>query len=133
VCARVCGASRTKVKKTNKNPHHHLSLSLYLSLSYLNFKNSKLKQGVCHNVALPFTLKSILRQKKNYGNSNISPCKIIIFKKPSKRKQKSFKILQLYNKSQVSTQTKTSSFKNAHMKIDLLLPRGQDPLSYCTL
>jgi hypothetical protein len=26
-------------------------------------------------VALPFTLKSILRQKKNYGNSNIiSPC-----------------------------------------------------------
>jgi hypothetical protein len=27
------------------------------------------KQGVCHTVALPFTLKSILRQKKNYGNS----------------------------------------------------------------
>jgi len=24
-------------------------------------------------VALPFTLKSILRQKKNYGNSNIPP------------------------------------------------------------
>jgi hypothetical protein len=35
------------------------------------------KQGVCHTVALPFTLKSILRQKKNYGNSNISPCKNI--------------------------------------------------------
>jgi hypothetical protein len=31
------------------------------------------KQGVCHTVALPFTLKSILRQKKNYGNSNIAP------------------------------------------------------------
>jgi hypothetical protein len=28
-----------------------------------------------------FTLKSTLRQKKNYGNSNISPCKNIIFKK----------------------------------------------------
>jgi hypothetical protein len=25
------------------------------------------KQGVCDTVALPFTLKSILRQKKNYG------------------------------------------------------------------
>jgi hypothetical protein len=25
--------------------------------------------------------KSILRQKKNYGNSNISPCKNVIFKK----------------------------------------------------
>jgi len=33
------------------------------------------EQGVCHTVALPFTLKSILRQKKNYGNSNISQCK----------------------------------------------------------
>jgi len=28
--------------------------------------------------ALPFPLKSILRQKKNYGYSNISPCKKII-------------------------------------------------------
>jgi hypothetical protein len=27
-----------------------------------------------------FTFKSILRQKKNYGNSNISPCKNITFK-----------------------------------------------------
>jgi hypothetical protein len=43
-------------------------------------------KDVCHIVALPFTLKSILRQKKkkkNYGNSNISPCKNIIFKKSS--------------------------------------------------
>jgi hypothetical protein len=32
------------------------------------------KQGVCHAVALPFVLlESILRQKKNYGTSNISP------------------------------------------------------------
>jgi hypothetical protein len=42
---------------------------------------------VCDTVALPFTLKSILRQKKNYGNSNISPCKNTIFKKSSKRNQ----------------------------------------------
>jgi len=46
-----------------------------------------IKQGACHTVALPFTLKSILRQKKNYGNSNISPCKNIIFPKSSKRNQ----------------------------------------------
>jgi hypothetical protein len=39
------------------------------------------KQGVCHTVTLPFTLKKILRQKKNYEISNISPCKNIIFKK----------------------------------------------------
>jgi hypothetical protein len=38
-------------------------------------------------VALPLTLKSILMQKKNYGNSNISSCKNIVFKNPSKRNQ----------------------------------------------
>jgi hypothetical protein len=32
---------------------------------------SCINKGLCHTVALPFTLKSILRQKKNYGNSNI--------------------------------------------------------------
>ncbi len=50
---------------------------------------TKPKQGMCHNVALPLTLKSILRQKKNYGISSISPCKnILIFKKSSKRNPK---------------------------------------------
>jgi hypothetical protein len=46
-------------------------------------------KGVCHTVALPFTLKRILRQKKNYGNSNVSPiAKIyLIFKKSSERIQ----------------------------------------------
>jgi hypothetical protein len=44
-------------------------------------------------IAAKISVKSILRQKKNYGNSNISPCKYIIFKKSSKRNQKSFKIL----------------------------------------
>jgi hypothetical protein len=39
------------------------------------------KQGVYHIVALPFTLKSISKQKKNYGNPNILPCKNIMFKK----------------------------------------------------
>ncbi len=47
-----------------------------------------------HIVALPFILTSILRQKKkNYGNSNISPCQIIIFKKSLVKKPKSFKIM----------------------------------------
>jgi hypothetical protein len=42
-------------------------------------------RGVSHTMALPFTLKSILRQKKNYKNPNISPYPI--FKKPSNRNQ----------------------------------------------
>jgi len=43
-------------------------------------KKQNKTMGVFHTVALPFTLKkAILRQKKNFGNSNISPCKNIIF------------------------------------------------------
>ncbi len=49
--------------------------------SFGRLQCDKIKQGVCHTVALPFTLKNILRQKKNDGNSNISPCKNMIFKK----------------------------------------------------
>jgi hypothetical protein len=58
--------------------------------SCLGSNNMKkcLKQGVRHIVALPFTLKRILKQKKNYENSNISPYKHLIFKKKnSKREQ----------------------------------------------
>jgi len=43
---------------------------------------------VSYVVALPFTLKKYLKakKKKNYGNSNISPCQnIILKKKPFKR------------------------------------------------
>jgi hypothetical protein len=50
------------------------------------------KGCVSHTVALPFTLKSMLRQKKNYENSIIYPCKNIICKKILYEKPKSFKI-----------------------------------------
>jgi hypothetical protein len=38
-------------------------------------------------MAWPFTLKSILRQKENYGNSNISPYKNTTFQKSLKMNQ----------------------------------------------
>jgi hypothetical protein len=51
-------------------------------------KKPKKKQGVYHTLALPFILlTSMLWQKKNYENSNISPCKNINFKTSSKRNQ----------------------------------------------
>jgi hypothetical protein len=50
-------------------------------------KNTLIEQGVCNTVALPFTLKVIGRQKKNYENSNNPPCKNVIFKKSSKKNQ----------------------------------------------
>jgi hypothetical protein len=44
-------------------------------------KKKKTKiMGVSH-CDLAIYIKNILRQKKSYGNSNISPCKNIIFKK----------------------------------------------------
>jgi hypothetical protein len=83
-------------------------------------------------VALLFTLKSILRQKKSYGNSNI-------FNMQKKYSSNKISLKETKNPSRyhdfitnlkVSTQAKISSFKNPPMKIGLLLPRGQNPLSY---
>jgi len=48
-------------------------------------------RGVSHCGLAIYILKGILRQKKNYENSNISPCKNVIFKKSTK---KTAKILQ---------------------------------------
>jgi hypothetical protein len=62
-------------------------------------------------------------QKKNYGNSNMSACKNIIFKKSSKRNQNPSRYYNSITKTnpQVSTQAKKiSPFKNPHLKIDLL-------------
>jgi hypothetical protein len=68
---------------------------IIIIINQLKNNNNNNKQGVCHTMALPFTLKHILRQKKNYKNSNIS-CKNIrnLQKKdPLKRNQNSSKIL----------------------------------------
>jgi hypothetical protein len=51
----------------------------FLVVACLATENFWLPSFQC--VALLFTFKNILKQKKNYGNSNISPCKNIIFKK----------------------------------------------------
>ncbi len=81
------------------------------------------KGGGCHTVALPFTLKHILRQRENYPNSNISPCKNIIFNKSSSRNQNPSRY---YNSTitnlKFQLKPKLPSFKNPHItKIDLLL------------
>jgi hypothetical protein len=64
-------------------------------------------------VALPFTL--VLRQKKNYGNSNISPCKNIIFKKSSKRNQNPSRYYNSITNLKFEHKPKISSFKNPHI------------------
>jgi hypothetical protein len=98
-----------------------------------------LNKGCVSHISLAILhYNSILRQKKNYGNSNISPHKKIynLQKKPSTRNQNPSK----YHNSIITNlkfqhkAKKLSSFKNPHIEIDLLLlPRGQNPLSYYTL
>jgi hypothetical protein len=61
------------------------------------------------------------------GNSNISPCKNIIFKKSSKGNQNPSRYYynSIITNLKFQHKPKISSFKNPHIKIDLLLlPRG---------
>jgi hypothetical protein len=57
---------------------------LFHGMHLMHLMHIRRTRGVSHTVALPFTLKSTLRHKKNYGNSNILACKNIIFKNPLK-------------------------------------------------
>jgi hypothetical protein len=76
-------------------------------------------------MALPFALKIMLRQIKNYGNSNISPS----MQKYDLKKNnplKGTKILQDIKTLELISSFKHKPkyyyfFKNAHIKIDLLL------------
>jgi hypothetical protein len=76
-------------------------------------------------------MKTYLKAKKeNYGNSNISPSKNIIFKKSSKKNQIPSRY---YNSIIINLKfflniSQNIISKNPHIKIDLLLPRGQNPL-----
>ncbi len=90
----------------------------YKTLLEMSASSDKWKQGVCHHiVALPFTLKSIIRQKKNYGNSNISPCnKYNLQKNPLKETKLRQDILTLLLFSSFNTSQniifQKSSFQN---------------------
>jgi hypothetical protein len=59
---------RSKLGTTTQKP----SGELYFRASCVLHKQTR---GVSHCLALPFTFKSMLRWKKNCGNSNISSCK----------------------------------------------------------
>jgi hypothetical protein len=64
--------------------------------------------------------KLISRQKKNYGNSNISPCKNIIFEKSSKRNQNLSRCSNHITNLKFQHKPKHHLSKNPHIKIDLL-------------
>jgi hypothetical protein len=64
-----------------------MSCPLFLATLALPSKKMTVQHGVCHTVALPFTLKSILRQRRIIKTQIFHYAKIIIFKKSSKRNQ----------------------------------------------
>jgi hypothetical protein len=84
----------------------------------------------------PFTLKAILlRQKKEELwklKYILHLAKNLIFKKSSQRNQNPSRYYNSPTNLKFQHKLKISSFKNPHIKVDLL-PRGQNPLSYYTL
>jgi hypothetical protein len=108
---RICMNSKiTSIHTYNINYYSQVALD----------EKSKGKQSVCHTVALPFTLKLILKQKKNYGNSNILPCKNRpnLQKNPLERNQNPSRYY--YNSTtnlKIQHKPKISSFKNPHIVI----------------
>ncbi len=89
--------------------------------------------SVCHTMAFPFTLENILKQKKNYGNSSISLCKNIIFRKNPLNETKILQDITTLSLFPSFNTSKNIVFKqSSYIKIDLL-PRGQNLLSYYTL
>jgi hypothetical protein len=78
--------------------------------------------------------KSILWQMKNYGKKTISPCKNLIFSKSFKRNQNPSRYYNSMTNLKFQHKPKYHLLTNPHIKIDLLLlPRGKNPLGYCTL
>ncbi len=66
-----------KTKKEKESVYLDMSSFMEVARTKRDPLKNRIKQGVCQTVALPFTLKRILMQKKNYENSNISPCKTV--------------------------------------------------------
>jgi hypothetical protein len=88
---------------------------------FLGFKKETKTRGVSHS-GLAIYIEKYLNAKKELSKFKyISQCRNIIFKQ---NPLKEIKILQdiitLYNLSQVPTEARISSFKNPHVKINLL-------------
>jgi hypothetical protein len=90
---------------------------------------------VGHIVALPITFKSTLRKKKELWKLKyFAMQKYNLQKNPLKENQNPSRYYNFVTSCKFQKQAKIPSFQNPHIKIDLiLLPRGQNPLSYYTL
>jgi hypothetical protein len=70
-----CGKNQiVMIKPSMPRQGLHVMLFLVILDEFLVSFQGKTKGS--HTTALPFTFKSISKQNKTYGNSNILPCKI---------------------------------------------------------
>jgi hypothetical protein len=89
-----------KIEKCIHSPSKHSSKCgnkwyLHHSLSPLHTQPTyKQTRGVSHCSLAIYIKKSILRQKTNYGNSKISPCKSIILKKNPLQETKILQVIR---------------------------------------
>ncbi len=108
-----CWKLKTKIWKISKDNKNKSLLKLHPFVRITHV----VTRGVCHMVAMPFTLKSILRQTKNYENSNISPCENIIFKKNPPKETKILQdIITLQLISSFNTSQNITFQKSSHKK-----------------
>jgi hypothetical protein len=83
---------------------------------------------------LAIYIKTYLKAKEELWKlENISTCKNIIFEKSSERNQNPSRYYNSITNLKFQHKPKYHLSKNPHIEIDLLLPRGQNPLSYYTL
>jgi hypothetical protein len=101
------------------------------SLPYIWTTTPKVTRGVSHCCLAIYIKKYLIAKKKNYGNSNISPCKNILFQKSSKRNQNPSRYYNSITNLKFQHKPKYHLSKSPHVKIDLLL-RGQNPSIYYT-
>ncbi len=83
-------------------------------LGDLNVQTKQNKQGVCHTLALPFTLK--VSWKEELRKLKYFTMKNSIFEKSSKKNQNPSRYYNSIINLQVSTQAKISSFKKSSYK-----------------
>ncbi len=117
--------------------HTHVKIKMWGKGKIVTCPSSskaKFKQGVCHTVALPFTINKYFKPKEELWKFiYFTMQKCNLKKKSSKRNQNPSR----YHTNSITNlkfqyKPKYHVSKNPHIKIDRL-PKGQNPLIYYTL
>jgi len=108
-----------------------VSRTLVLELLYLasNLNDISVNVNVTGGVLDYGLAKKYLNAKEEFWKSNISPCKNMIFRNPSKQNQNPSRYYNSITNLKFQHKPKYHLSKKPHIKIDLL-PRGQNPLSF---